>query len=54
MKPNKTNNPLGLTDAQIAEFFGYKNAPSFYTSSARDRIKTGVKKVYEHIKTIKK
>lgn len=41
---------LGLTDANIAEFFGYKNANSFSTSSAKNRIKKGLVYFYGHSK----
>ena len=41
---------LGLTDADIAEFFDYKNANSFATSSAKNRIEKGLASFYEHSK----
>tara|TARA_B100000378_G_C17685987_1_gene286301 strand:- start:192 stop:371 length:180 start_codon:yes stop_codon:yes gene_type:complete len=41
---------LGLTDADIAEFFDYKNANSFATSSAKNRIEKGLVSFYEHSK----
>ena len=43
---------LGLTDADIAEFFDYKNANSFATSSAKNRIEKGLVSFYTHSKKI--
>ena len=43
---------LGLTDADIAEFFDYKNANSFATSSAKNRIEKGLASFYTHSKKI--
>ena len=41
---------LNLTDADIAGFFDYKNANSFATSSAKNRIEKGLVSFYEHSK----
>ena len=39
---------LGLTDADISEFFDYKNTNSFATSSAKNRIEKGLTSFYRH------
>ncbi|WP_299129436.1 hypothetical protein [uncultured Winogradskyella sp.] len=41
---------LSLTDADISEFFDYKNANSFATSSAKNRIEKGLATFYTHSK----
>lgn len=41
---------LGLTDADIASFFDYKNSNSFATSSAKARIEKGLSSFYAHSK----
>lgn len=47
---NEIKKELNLTDAQIAEMFGYKNAISFSTSSAKPRITKGIENLYNKIK----
>lgn len=46
----KIKKELNLTDADIAEFFDYKNANSFATSSAKNRIEKGLTFFYAHSK----
>jgi hypothetical protein len=41
---------LGLSNADIAEFFDYKNTNSFATSSAKNRIEKGLVSFYIHTK----
>lgn len=38
-----------LTDAEIAEMFGYKNVSSFSTSSAKKRIERGIENFYNRV-----
>jgi hypothetical protein len=40
-----------LTDAQIAEMFGYKNPQSFSHSSAKKRIEKGIEAFYDKVIT---
>ena len=42
---------LNLTDADIAEMFGYKSAMAWYNSSAKERIEKGLVKFYEIVKS---
>lgn len=44
---------LGLSNADIAKFFQYKNRNSFTTSSAKKRIENGLCEFYSFIKKIK-
>ncbi|MEC7753813.1 MAG: hypothetical protein VYB44_07270 [Bacteroidota bacterium] len=39
-----------LTDANLADIFGYKNAVSYTTSSAKKRIERGIEQLYGIIK----
>lgn len=41
---------LGLTNANIAEFFGFKNSLAYRNSSAKSRYEKGLCKFYERIK----
>lgn len=41
---------LKLSDAEIAEMFGYKTAMAYYNSSAKSRIEKGVEILYQKIK----
>jgi len=45
---------LGLTNADIAEIFGYKNMNSYYASARRNYIENGIVVLYERIKGAKK
>lgn len=38
-----------LTDTEIAEMFGYKNASSFTNSSAKQRIQQGIEIFYNSV-----
>lgn len=38
---------LNLTDADIANFFGYKNQMSFSNSARKHHIENGIVKIYE-------
>jgi transcriptional regulator with XRE-family HTH domain len=41
---------LGLSQKEIAEFFGYKNYMSFMNSKdGRKKIENGIEKLYNHI-----
>ena len=40
---------LSITDKDIAEFFGYKNASSYYHATRRKNIEQGIVKLYELI-----
>lgn len=42
MKIQQLKKELGLTNANIAEFFGYKNSLSYRNSSAKNRIEAGL------------
>lgn len=46
-KINKIKKELGLTNADIANMFGYANAHSFVTSARRQHIENGIVKLYE-------
>ena len=46
----KIKRELGLTDADIGEMFGYKNAHSYYQSARRKHIEAGIIKLYNKIK----
>ena len=41
---------LGITNKDIAEFFGYKNEASYYHASRRKDIEAGIVAIYELIK----
>lgn len=40
---------LGFTDDDLARMFGYKNRDSYFNSSARPRIETGIVNLYTAI-----
>ena len=40
---------LNLTDADIAEIFGYKNAASYYHATRKHKIERGIVQLYELI-----
>lgn len=42
---------LGLTNEQLAEFFGYKNSLSYRNSSAKPRIEAGLCSFYAFVKS---
>ena len=42
---------LGLSDKDISEFFGLKNAHTYRTSSAKQRYDKALCRFHEHIKT---
>ena len=42
---------IGITDAHIAEMFGYVNTNSYATSSAKKRYEAGLEKFYELVIT---
>ena len=41
---------LGLTNEQLAEFFGYKNSLSYRNSTAKPRIEKGLCSFYAFVK----
>lgn len=49
MKYQEIKRKHNLTDTEIAEMFGYKNASSFTNSSAKQRIKAGIENFYNHV-----
>lgn len=40
---------LGITDAQVGEWFGYKNPMSWANSTRKDKVMFGVVAMFEHI-----
>lgn len=48
---NEIKKELNLTDAKMAEIFGFKNASSYSHSSAKQRYEDAVVKLYEIIKS---
>lgn len=47
---NEIKKELDLTDAKMAEIFGFKNASSYSHSSAKKRYEDAVVKLYKLIK----
>lgn len=45
---------LGLTNADIAQMFGYANANSYYASARREHLENGIVELYTRIKGAKK
>jgi hypothetical protein len=45
---------LGIKNADIAKAFGYVNANSYATSTAKPRLQKGIEWIYETIKTNEK
>jgi len=46
---------LGLSDKKIAEFFGYKNAMSYYNAkNGKTKIENGLVRFYEHVREVNK
>ena len=43
----KIKKELGITDKDIAEFFGYKNAASYYHADRRKHIESGIVNIYQ-------
>ena len=42
---------LGITDKDIAEFFGYKNKASYYHATRRKDIEQGIIHIYRLVQT---
>ena len=42
---------LGITDKDIARFFGYKNAASYYHADRRKYIEQGIVNIYRLVQT---
>ncbi|MGQ1929550.1 hypothetical protein [Ornithobacterium rhinotracheale] len=49
-KIDEIKKDLGITNQELADWFGYKNANAFRTSKAYERIKSGLEEFYHHIK----
>jgi hypothetical protein len=45
---------LGIKNADIAKAFGYVNANSYATSTAKPRLQNGIEWLYETIKSVMK
>jgi len=43
---------LGISNKEIAEFFGFKNTISYLNSSAKKRYEDALIKFYEHVNRI--
>ena len=42
---------LGITDKDIAEFFGYKNKSSYYHATRRKEIENGIVNIYRLVQS---
>ena len=51
MTINDLKNELGLTNAYIAEFFGFKNSLAYRNSSAKSRYEAGLCSFYAFVKS---
>lgn len=40
---------LGITDAQVAEWFGYSSGMSFANSARKEEVTAGIVALFEHI-----
>ncbi len=49
-KINEIQKELGLSQKDIAEFFGYKNRLSYANSARKDSIDKGIEAIYEATK----